>query len=68
MKIQKFNEELYQSSTLRNENGLIYKMRDLFNKEELTTWEYNTFIKLVIEYAKSNDLYFDEKKEILYKN
>jgi hypothetical protein len=71
MKAKKINENdesnLYQDDSLRNENGLIYRMRDLFNRSELTYWQYNAFKRIIFEYAKSKNLYFDDKQEILYK-
>ena len=56
-----------EDGSTRNENGLLDKMRKLFNSEKLTTWEYVAFKKMVRSFAKENNFYFDEEKEMLYK-
>ncbi len=57
----------YQDEFTRRPNGLLYKMRILFDKHELTTWEFREFIKMVRSFCKENDLHFDENKEMVYK-
>lgn len=57
----------YQDEFTRRPNGLLYKMRLLFNKHELTTWEYHEFRKMVRSFCKEYDLHFDENKEMVYK-
>jgi hypothetical protein len=42
-------------------------MRLLFNKHELTTWEFQEFRKMVRSFCKEYDLHFDENKEMVYK-
>ena len=61
------SNNLYQDDSTRHENGLLYKMRKLFNDGKLTTWEYVAFKRIVRSFAKENKYYFDEEKEMLYK-
>jgi hypothetical protein len=65
--ISDVSDSLYQDGSTRNENGLLDKMRKLFNSEKLTTWEYVAFKKMVRSFAKENNFHFDEEKEMLYK-
>jgi hypothetical protein len=67
LNISDVSDSLYQDGSTRNENGLLDKMRKLFNNEKLTTWEYVAFKKMVRSFAKENNFYFDEEKEMLYK-
>ena len=67
LNISDVSDSLYQDGSTRNENGLLDKMRKLFNNEKLTTWEYVAFKKIVRSFAKENNFYFDEEKEMLYK-
>jgi len=67
LNISDVSDSLYQDGSTRNENGLLDKMRKLFNSEKLTTWEYVAFKKMVRSFAKENNFYFDEEKEMLYK-
>jgi hypothetical protein len=57
----------YQDEFTRRPNGLLYKMRTLFNKHELTTWEFQEFRKMARSFCKEYDLHFDENKEMVYK-
>jgi hypothetical protein len=67
LNISDVSDSLYQDGSTRNENGLLDKMRKLFNSEKLTTWEYVAFKKMVRSFAKENNFLFDEEKEMLYK-
>jgi hypothetical protein len=67
LNISDVSDSLYQDGSTRNENGLLHKMRKLFNSEKLTTWEYVAFKKMVRSFAKENNFHFDEEKEMLYK-
>jgi len=58
----------YQDEFTRRPNGLLYKMRTLFNKHELTTWEFQEFRKMCMSFCKEYDLHFDENKELVYKH
>ena len=55
-----------QSEKTRRPNGLNFKMRELFNKEKLTTWEYNQYKAMVRVFAKTEGLYYDEIDEQLF--
>jgi hypothetical protein len=66
LNISDVSDSLYQDGSTRDENGLLDKMRKLFNNEKLTTWEYVAFKKMVRSFAKENNFYFDEEKEMLY--
>lgn len=57
----------YQDEFTRRPNVLLYKMRVLFDKNELTTWEFHEFRKMVRSFCKEYDLHFDENKEMVYK-
>lgn len=61
------DSNLFQNEFTRRPNGLLYKMRLLFNNNELTTWEYHEFRKMVRSFCKEYELDFDEKKEMVYK-
>ena len=67
LNISDVSDSLYQDGSTRNENGLLDKMRKLFNSEKLTTWEYVAFKKMVRSFAKENNFHFDEETEMLYK-
>jgi hypothetical protein len=67
LNISDVSDSLYQDGSTRSENGLLDKMRKLFNSEKLTTWEYVAFKKMVRSFAKENNFLFDEEKEMLYK-
>jgi hypothetical protein len=66
LNISDVSDSLYQDGSTRDENGLLDKMRKLFDSEKLTTWEYVAFKKMVRSFAKENNFYFDEEKEMLY--
>lgn len=51
------------SEKTRNPNGLSYTMRRLFNKSDLTAWEYAQFKKMCGAYAKQNNLLYDYDSE-----
>jgi hypothetical protein len=55
-----------QSRKTRRPNGLNFKMRELFNKGRLTTWEYNQYKVMVSVFAKAEGLYYDEMDEQLW--
>lgn len=59
--------ELYQDESTRRPNGLLYKMKLLFDKRELTTWEYHEFRKMIRSFCKEYNLHFDEDKNMVYK-
>lgn len=59
--------ELYQDEFTRKPNGLIFKMRELFDEEKLTIWEFQEFKRMVYSFSKENGLHFDQDKEMLYK-
>ena len=61
------DSNLFQNEFTRRPNGLLYKMRLLFNNNELTTWEFEEFRKMVRSFCKEYELHFDEKKQIVYK-
>jgi hypothetical protein len=61
------SSSFYQDEFTRRPNGLLYKMRILFDKHELTTWEFQEFRKMVRSFCKEYDLHFDENKEMVYK-
>ena len=67
LNISDVSDSLYQDGSTRSENGLLDKMRKLFNSEKLTTWEYAAFKKMVRSFAKENNFHFDEETEMLYK-
>jgi len=66
LNISDVSDSLYQGESTRDGNGLLDKMRKLFNNYKLTTWEYVAFKKMVRSFAKENNFYFDEEKEMLY--
>jgi hypothetical protein len=41
------------AQTLRNEKALWYHLKDLWEKRELTTWEWNAFEGMYNEYVKA---------------
>lgn len=61
------SESFYQDEFTRKPNGLLYKMRTLYNNYELTTWEYHEFRKMVRSFCKEYNLHFDENKDMVYK-
>ena len=65
--ISDVSNSLYQDNSTRRPNGLLFKMKKLFNDERLTTWEYGEFIKMVQSFAKENNFHFDKDTEQLYK-
>ncbi len=59
--------ELYQYESTRRPNGLIYRMRELFDRRELTTWQFHEFRRMVRCFCDENEFAFDEKTEMIYK-
>ena len=67
LNISDVSNSLYQDNSTRRPNGLLFKMRELFNNETLTTWEYGEFMRMVQSFAKENNYHFDKDKEQLYR-
>lgn len=61
------NEGYYQDESTRKSNALGLKMRELFNNNSLAMWEYIEFKRMIREYAKANDLFYNESNEMVYK-
>lgn len=60
-------KELYTDEFTRKTNGLLFKMRKLFNEEKVSIWEFQQLIRITRSYCKEYDLYFDEEKEMVYR-
>lgn len=60
------NCDLECSPETRKVNSLLYELKQMFDKFDLTSFNYYTFLKLVRNYCKNNNCYYDADKNLIY--